>query len=357
MTFPCHVVRVLIASPGDCNEERYGLSAAMNAWNLSWSEKTGIYLWPWMWETCSFAAYGRGGQDELNHQLVAKANACIAFFRHKLGSNTKNHESGTVEEIEGCIDRGLKPAVYFLDDGSTPTDPREAKRLDDYRRSLQTRSFYYKPFKSTTEAVTTAMASIGSLVEEILEGIAAPSVQAMSGSPAPGNAATGAMRMAQSDAAKESLNNLRGILDESLITPIEADIARDKENTRNIIKASSSVTALADFDWRCDLNESKDGWLLVNTSGTTQKVAGCAAYVPGGENNPNEWERYGCERADRSKGIHLVEPGEVIRLDGTGASLEQMLASYISMRYDVDGKLVVATLLNPWRPDHPGEEA
>jgi hypothetical protein len=89
---------------------------------------------PLHWASHAAAEYGIRPQEALNEQLVDQADIVIALFWHRLGTDTGEAESGTVEEIEKAHARGAHVAVLRCcrDIPSDALDPEQRQRLDDY---------------------------------------------------------------------------------------------------------------------------------------------------------------------------------------------------------------------------------
>lgn len=256
--FDCRVVRVLISSPGDCRVERNEMVKELHYWNMSYAESTGIYLAPWRWEENSYATYGHAsGQETLNEQLVSKADICVAFFRHRLGTPTADYDSGTVEEIERCAERGLKPAVHFLDDGTRPPHEEES-RLLEYQESLQGKGFYYLTYQSHMDGVRMAMVAVKARVDELLKQKTPVNQPEQVPAPQP-----------TSDA---NPNRGRNSLDATPSRSIEDPYARQiilesRRRNRHLTELMSGMQGLVQQDWTVEIGGFESGWELENASG------------------------------------------------------------------------------------------
>src|SRR3954451_10560342 len=100
MAFDAHVLRVLIASPGDTTEERDAVERSLHGWNASRAEREQVILLPARWETDAVPRLGGSGQSVINEQLVDRADIIIALFDSRLGRATEQAVSGTAEEIQ-----------------------------------------------------------------------------------------------------------------------------------------------------------------------------------------------------------------------------------------------------------------
>jgi hypothetical protein len=110
--FDARVVRVLIASPGDTVNERQVLRGALEDWNGINADQ-GVMVLPLMWERDATPEMGDRPQGVINRQLVDLADLLIGVFWTRLGTPTSEAESGTVEEIERCIEAGNPVLLYF----------------------------------------------------------------------------------------------------------------------------------------------------------------------------------------------------------------------------------------------------
>lgn len=120
MSFDAKVFKVLIASPGDVDEERQAIPEVIARWNNANSEASGIVLLPVKWETHSAPLLGDRPQGVINNQVVTSCDMVIGVFWTRLGSPTGVSESGTAEEIEWFIKNHKPVMVYF---SSMAVDP------------------------------------------------------------------------------------------------------------------------------------------------------------------------------------------------------------------------------------------
>ncbi len=74
--FDAHVLKVLIASPGDTLEERNAVEQALHVWNRDRAEREQVGLLPRRWELHAVPRLGGSGQSIINEQLVDKADRC-----------------------------------------------------------------------------------------------------------------------------------------------------------------------------------------------------------------------------------------------------------------------------------------
>lgn len=137
MTFDAHVLKVLIASPGDTKDEREAVERALHGWNADRAEREEVVLLPRRWETSAVPRLGGSGQSVINEQLVDRADIVIALFDSRLGMATEAAVSGTAEEIQRAHDAGKPVHVWFSEEPiPRGADLGQVKALEDFKRTL-----------------------------------------------------------------------------------------------------------------------------------------------------------------------------------------------------------------------------
>lgn len=111
MAFDAHVLKVLIASPGDTSDERDAVVESLHGWNAARGEPENVVLLPRRWETDAVPHLGGSGQSVINSQLVDDADIIIALFDSRLGQATDDAVSGTAEEIQRAYGRQGRTCV------------------------------------------------------------------------------------------------------------------------------------------------------------------------------------------------------------------------------------------------------
>lgn len=122
MSFEATVYRVLIASPGDTEEERRIIPEVINDWNASSAAATGIILMPVKWESHTSPLLGNRPQEIVNKQIVDDADLLVGIFWTRIGTQTGKYISGTVEEIQKFISCEKPAMLYFSE---TPINPNK----------------------------------------------------------------------------------------------------------------------------------------------------------------------------------------------------------------------------------------
>lgn len=131
----------MIASPSDMAAARDAVEATIHDWNNSRAEREAAVLLPMRWETRAIAMSGfDGGQQVINAQLLERADILIALFGTKAGTPTPVARSGTVEEIDKALARGLPVHVYFSRMPlSADVDTKALEEVRELERELRER--------------------------------------------------------------------------------------------------------------------------------------------------------------------------------------------------------------------------
>ena len=119
MSYIATVIPVMIASPGDVEQEREEVRNAIYNWNDINSKNTSMILNPIGWETHGAPEMGDRAQALINKRLLNDCDLLIAVFWTRIGTPTGGYESGTVEEIERHMAEGKPTMIYF---SKTPID-------------------------------------------------------------------------------------------------------------------------------------------------------------------------------------------------------------------------------------------
>jgi len=133
MAYNAVVCNVMIASPGDVQEERNMAREVVWNWNYLHSERTKIILMPITWETHSAPDMGDRPQAIINKQVLERCDLLIGIFWTRLGTPTGREASGTVEEIKKHCERG-RPAMLYFSTAPVRQDSVDRKQYEDLMR-------------------------------------------------------------------------------------------------------------------------------------------------------------------------------------------------------------------------------
>lgn len=113
MAFGATAYQVMIASPGDVDDERQVVRDTVHEWNAVHARDRAIVLLPVGWETHATPEMGDRPQAIINKQLLRDCDLLIAVFWTRLGTPTGVASSGSVEEIEEHLAAGKPAMIYF----------------------------------------------------------------------------------------------------------------------------------------------------------------------------------------------------------------------------------------------------
>jgi hypothetical protein len=126
--------------PSDTANERRVLREAIEDWNGLHAESHGVMLLPLIWERDATPDMSDRPQGVINRELVDLADVLVGVFWTRLGTQTSEAESGTVEEIERCIKADKPVRLYFssrpivIDSVNLEEYERLAKAREDFER-------------------------------------------------------------------------------------------------------------------------------------------------------------------------------------------------------------------------------
>lgn len=146
------VYRIFIASPSDTTEERKIIRNVIYEWNSTNSVRYNIILDPVAWESHSIPAIGNSPQEVLSKQLLPICDILVGVFRSRIGTTTKNAQSGTVDEIHEFIETNRPVILYFCNEVSSQDkiDLDQKTKLDEFKNSIKERGIVW-PYNTKEE--------------------------------------------------------------------------------------------------------------------------------------------------------------------------------------------------------------
>lgn len=152
MSYQATVFKVMIASPSDVAAERNVIREVLTEWNNVNADSRRTVLLPVGWETHSVPEMGDRPQSIINKQILWGCDLLVGVFWTRLGTETGDYQSGTVEEVEEHLKAG-KPAMLYFSDvpvvmGSV--DDAQYSRLRQFRSDCMNRGLL-ESYSSVTE--------------------------------------------------------------------------------------------------------------------------------------------------------------------------------------------------------------
>lgn len=138
MSYKAEVYMIMIASPGDVDDERNIIREVLYEWNVVYSKVRNIVLLPVAWETHSSPEMGDRAQAIINKQL-SDCDLLIGVFWTRIGTATGEYPSGSVEEIQRHIDAKKPVMLYFSSALINPeaVDSNQYSELKKFKQSCQ----------------------------------------------------------------------------------------------------------------------------------------------------------------------------------------------------------------------------
>jgi hypothetical protein len=144
--FSATVITVMIASPGDVQQEREAIRGVIHEWNAIHARDRKVVLLPTAWETNSAPSMDDRAQGVLNKQLLSNCDLLVGVFWSRLGTPTGTSKSGTMEEIETHLAKG-KPALIYFSRAPIPQhmiDDKQRRALQAFEDSLRPRGLLHE---------------------------------------------------------------------------------------------------------------------------------------------------------------------------------------------------------------------
>ncbi|MGB9191941.1 MULTISPECIES: DUF4062 domain-containing protein [unclassified Acinetobacter] len=125
MAYQATILNVMIASPSDVAEERQLVRDAIYEWNAIHSKQFGVMLNPVGWETHVAPEMGNRPQEIINKRILENTDILLGIFWTRLGTETGEYVSGTVEEISRHIASQKLASIYVCDKPIPPSQITE----------------------------------------------------------------------------------------------------------------------------------------------------------------------------------------------------------------------------------------
>ena len=146
------VVKVMIASPSDVEEERSIVRESIHEWNAIHAEERSVWLSPVGADTHASPSMASEAQDVINRQVLEGCDLLVGIFWRRLGTPTATDPSGAAEEIRRHVEACGEAMIYFSDRDASPSthDPAQYESLQAFREACQSMG-YVEAFSTTEE--------------------------------------------------------------------------------------------------------------------------------------------------------------------------------------------------------------
>ena len=154
MGYNASVFNVMIASPSDVASERSIVREVIYDWNAVHSERENIVLLPVGWESHSSPEMGARPQEIINRQTLDKCDLLVGIFGTRIGTDTGEYDSGTIEEIEVHINALGKPMmIYFSKELGDPDtfDSDQYTKLKEWKKKTMKVAGLYETYNDDAD--------------------------------------------------------------------------------------------------------------------------------------------------------------------------------------------------------------
>lgn len=138
------VCRLMISCPSDVKTEVEIIERVVENINDSIGLSMDIFVKTLHWSKSVMPEAGDYPQSIINKQILDKSDAIVAIFGNKVGSPTKDYDSGTIEEIEKMIEKGKQVFVYFSEKPimRSEIDTKSERKIKAFKKKYQDRGIY-----------------------------------------------------------------------------------------------------------------------------------------------------------------------------------------------------------------------
>jgi len=140
------IIEVFVSSPVDVGNERKIVYNLIDEWNVINTRKRKQILRSITWEKDVYSAFGESAQEIINKQILDDADILIGIFNARLGTPTKDYNSGSVEEIIKHIEKN-KPAMIYFSRAAIERetlDIEQLRKLDEFKNWCKDKAVYFE---------------------------------------------------------------------------------------------------------------------------------------------------------------------------------------------------------------------
>jgi hypothetical protein len=163
-----YTFRVLLISPRDVGAEPDAVADVTTRWNAQIGNALQAHVELVRWETHGSPDMAGPAQEVLDRQIVDSCDLGIAIFWSRLGTPTRHHLSGSIEEIERLRSQNKRVMLYFCDRPvPSDVDLAEFQRVRDIRTRYE-RESYFGSYADTSDLLLSIPFHLTSAVKELL---------------------------------------------------------------------------------------------------------------------------------------------------------------------------------------------
>ncbi|NIO16509.1 MAG: hypothetical protein GTN70_05855 [Deltaproteobacteria bacterium] len=152
MAFSATVIRVLLTSPSDVEDERGMVQAFLNEWNERNTLSEKVVLWPVLWPPHAGEDGGGKGKGETSGNQLDDCDLLVGIFWTRTDSHEGGAKKDEIDALARFVESGKDALLYFSTRPVVPDsiDPEQYGRLRTFRERVEKKGSTF-PFGSADE--------------------------------------------------------------------------------------------------------------------------------------------------------------------------------------------------------------
>ncbi|MCH2232574.1 MAG: hypothetical protein MK105_19715 [Crocinitomicaceae bacterium] len=148
-------IKLFVSCPGDISEELDSIRVIVNEINKTSGTRDSFRLELLNWKEDTYTQIGSDAQEVINNQLEPQYDILVGLMWQKLGTPTKRDKSGTVEEINRCLENESKEQLIYFN--VSPPEDLNAINLEqlikvkEFKSDLSSLGVLYKEYHSINQ--------------------------------------------------------------------------------------------------------------------------------------------------------------------------------------------------------------
>jgi hypothetical protein len=161
------IIEVFISSPADVVQERKIIHNLIEEWNIINTRRKKQILRPISWEKDLYSSFGESAQSIINRQILDEADILIGIFNARLGTPTKDYNSGSVEERIRHVDKNKPAMLYFSNENidRNSFDIEQFNKLNEFKNWCKDKSVFFE-YKDMNDFSNKVRTQIGLLLND-----------------------------------------------------------------------------------------------------------------------------------------------------------------------------------------------
>ncbi|HMH10743.1 MAG TPA: hypothetical protein VK553_08550, partial [Candidatus Nitrosopolaris rasttigaisensis] len=142
-------INLFISCTNEIKEEIDSIKLIVEEINKTSGKQNGYIIASLNWNLDTYTQIGEDAQEVINNQLGSGYDILVALLWQRIGTPTKRHKSGTIEEISNAIDKRKEFLIYFKTtppDNLNLIDLKQLAKINSFKDELKGKGVLYKEF-------------------------------------------------------------------------------------------------------------------------------------------------------------------------------------------------------------------